>query len=52
MRLLTLKTVLIATDLDETASAALRTGEMVAEAAGAALHVVHVVHVVHATRSR
>ncbi|HWJ15652.1 MAG TPA: universal stress protein [Gemmatimonadaceae bacterium] len=42
MRLLRLKTVLIAIDLDETGSGALRTAEMVAEAAGAALHVVHV----------
>jgi universal stress protein E len=44
MRLLRLKTVLIAIDLDETSSAALRTAEIVAEAAGAALHVVHVTH--------
>ncbi len=42
MRLLRLKTVLTATDLDETASAPLRTAEAVAEAAGATLHVVHV----------
>src|SRR4051812_18303694 len=49
MRLLRLKTVLVATDLDETASAPLRTGERIAEASGAALHVVHVVHDVHSS---
>jgi nucleotide-binding universal stress UspA family protein len=42
MRLLRLKTVLVAIDVDETGSSALRTAELVAEAAGAALHVVHV----------
>jgi nucleotide-binding universal stress UspA family protein len=44
MRLLRLKTVLVAIDLDETGSAALRTAEIVAEAAGARLHIVHVSH--------
>lgn len=44
MRLLTLKTVLVATDLNESDSAALRTGQMVAQAAGAELHVVHALH--------
>ena len=42
MRLLTLKTVLVATDLDESSLAALSTGKRLAESAGAKLHVVHV----------
>jgi nucleotide-binding universal stress UspA family protein len=42
MRLLTLKTVLVATDLDDSALAALSTGKQLAGSAGAKLHVVHV----------
>ena len=42
MRLLTLKTVLVATDLDDSSIAALSTGKQLAESAGARLHVVHV----------
>lgn len=42
MHLLTLQTVLVATDLDSTSAAAIETGRRLAEAAGAALHVVHV----------
>jgi nucleotide-binding universal stress UspA family protein len=41
MRLLTLRTVLVATDLDLSSSAALRTAGALAQAAGASLHVVH-----------
>lgn len=42
MRLLTLKTILVATDLDESSLPALWTGKQLAESAGAKLHVVHV----------
>lgn len=42
MRLLTLKTVLVATDLYDGSFAALATARQLADAAGAALHVVHV----------
>jgi nucleotide-binding universal stress UspA family protein len=42
MRLLTLKTILVATDLDDSSLAALATGKHLAESAGAKLHVVHV----------
>jgi nucleotide-binding universal stress UspA family protein len=42
MRLLTLKTVLVATDLDDASFVALSTGKALAESAGAHLHVVHV----------
>jgi nucleotide-binding universal stress UspA family protein len=42
MRLLTLKTILVATDLDDSSIAALSTGKQLAESAGAKLHVVHV----------
>jgi nucleotide-binding universal stress UspA family protein len=42
MHLLTLRTVLVATDLDKASVAALETGHRLAAAAGAALHVVHV----------
>ena len=42
MRLLTLKTILVATDLDDSSLAALSTGKQLAESAGAKLHVVHV----------
>src|SRR5262245_30839652 len=42
MRLLTLKTVLVATDLDDSSLAAIATGKQLAESAGAKLHVVHV----------
>jgi len=42
MRLLTLKTILVATDLDEASLPALSTGKQLAESAGAKLHVVHV----------
>ena len=42
MRLLTLKTVLVATDLDDSSLVALSTGKELAESAGAKLHVVHV----------
>ena len=42
MRLLKLKTVLAATDLDPSSDAALKTAEALANAAGASLHIVHV----------
>src|SRR5215813_10034592 len=42
MRLLTLKTVLVATDLDDSSLVALATGKELAESAGAKLHVIHV----------
>jgi len=42
MRLLTLQTVLVATDLQDGSLAALTTARELADAAGAALHVVHV----------
>ena len=42
MHLLTLRTVLVATDLDSGSQAAIETGRRLAIAAGAALHVVHV----------
>lgn len=42
MRLLTLKTVLVATDLSESSLAALQTASTLAAAAAASLHVVHV----------
>jgi nucleotide-binding universal stress UspA family protein len=42
MRLLTLKTVLVATDLDDSSLVALSTAKELAEAAGAKLHVIHV----------
>ena len=42
MRLLKLKTVLAATDLDPSSDAALKTAEALADAAGASLHIVHV----------
>ena len=42
MRLLTLKTILVATDLTETSTAAVATAARLADAAGATLHVVHV----------
>lgn len=42
MRLLTLKTVLVATDLEATSLAALESARSLAEASGADLHVVHV----------
>lgn len=42
MRLLTLKTVLVATDLDDASFVAVSTGKALAESAGAQLHVVHV----------
>ena len=42
MRLLTLKTVLVAMDLDDASLVALSTGKQLAEAAGAKLHVLHV----------
>jgi len=42
MRLLTLKTVLVATDLDDSSLVALSTGKELAESAGAKLHVIHV----------
>jgi nucleotide-binding universal stress UspA family protein len=44
MRLLTLRTVLVATDLDNASVAAIETGRRLAAAAGAALHIVHVTH--------
>jgi nucleotide-binding universal stress UspA family protein len=52
MHLLTLRTVLVATDLDKASVAALETGRRLAAAAGAALHVVHVTHGSPAERSR
>jgi universal stress protein E len=42
MRLLTLKSILVATDLGESSRAALRTAARLAELAGAKLHVLHV----------
>jgi nucleotide-binding universal stress UspA family protein len=42
MRLLTLKSVLVATDLDESSSSALRTAARLAALAGARLHLLHV----------
>jgi nucleotide-binding universal stress UspA family protein len=42
MRLLTLKTILVATDLTETSAAAIATAARLADAAGATLHVAHV----------
>ena len=42
MRLLALRTVLVATDLDDSAAPALQTADRLARAAGATLHVVHV----------
>jgi nucleotide-binding universal stress UspA family protein len=42
MRLLTLGTVLVATDLDRSSDAALQTAQRLASAAGASLHVIHV----------
>src|SRR6476660_1984946 len=42
MRLLTMKTVLVATDLDEGSRVALETAKELARAGGAELHVVHV----------
>ncbi len=42
MRLIPLRTVLVATDLDQPAIAALVTGQRFAQSAGARLHVVHV----------
>jgi nucleotide-binding universal stress UspA family protein len=42
MRLLTLKTVLVATDLNDTSVAALQSARTLADAAAASLHVVHV----------
>lgn len=42
MRLLTLKSVLVATDLDESSPSALRTAARLATLAGARLHLVHV----------
>jgi nucleotide-binding universal stress UspA family protein len=42
MRLLTLRTILVATDLTEVSAAAVATGARLAEAAGAKLHVAHV----------
>jgi len=42
MRLLTLKTVLVATDLDDSSLVALATGKELAQSAGARLHVIHV----------
>lgn len=42
MRLLTLKSVLVATDLDESSPSALRTAVRLATLAGATLHLVHV----------
>lgn len=41
MRLLTLKTVLVATDLDETSGGAMFTAARLAALTGAALHVLH-----------
>jgi len=59
MRLLTLKTILVATDLDDTTSIPpLQSGHALAQAAGARLHVVHastspnVDRAVHATMNR
>ncbi len=42
MRLLTIETILVATDLTATSAGAVATGVRLAEAAGATLHVVHV----------
>ncbi|MEO5814088.1 MAG: universal stress protein [Gemmatimonadaceae bacterium] len=42
MRLLTLETILVATDLTETSDAAIETAVRLADAAGASLHVTHV----------
>jgi nucleotide-binding universal stress UspA family protein len=42
MRLLALRTLLVATDLDHSSSAALETARRLADASGASLHVVHV----------
>lgn len=42
MQLLTLKTVLVGMDLDDSSLVAVRAGQTLAEAAGAKLHVVHV----------
>ena len=42
MRLLTLETILVATDLTETSDAAVETAMRLADAAGARLHVAHV----------
>ena len=42
MRLIPLRTILVATDLEEPAAAAIVTGQRFAESAGATLHVMHV----------
>lgn len=47
MRLLTLRTVLVATDLDPSSDPALDSAHRLAKSAGAALHVVHVVAWAH-----
>jgi nucleotide-binding universal stress UspA family protein len=52
MHLLTLRTVLVATDLDKASVAALETGRRLAAAAGAALHIVHVAGAPPAERDR
>lgn len=44
MHLLTLRTVLVATDLDNASVAAIETGRRLAAAAGATLHIVYVTH--------
>ena len=52
MHLLTLRTVLVATDLDNASVAAIETGRRLAAAAGAALHIVHVTHGSPSERTR
>ena len=52
MHLLSLRTVLVATDLDNASVAAIETGRRLAAAAGAALHIVHVRHGSPSERAR
>ena len=52
MHLLTLRTVLVATDLDKASAAALETGRRLAAAAGPVLHIVHVARASPAERAR
>lgn len=52
MHLLTLRTVLVATDLDTASVAVIETGRRLAAAAGAALHIVHVTHDSPSERTR
>ena len=52
MHLLTLRTVLVATDLDSASVAAIETGRRLAAAAGATLHIVYVTHGSPSERTR